>query len=184
MAGSDGRLAHLGAVLINQNQLAVELGDFLRQPQDSALAGGHMQLGVGYAAVLRGEQQAIAAEERGPSWEVKAEDLELTGEVIGTGGWAEVRVAHLKVAAKNLHRQLVYDYHHQLFQREMAVAARVSHPNLLRFHGAKLEGGMTILTEFMPTSLRDEGDRGHSHPDHRLSPEQFFLLLVGVPFPS
>ena len=28
--------------------------------------------------------------------------------------------------------------------------------NLLRFHGAKLEGGMTILTEFMPTSLRED----------------------------
>jgi len=48
------------------------------------------------------QQQAIAAEQRGPSWEVRKEDLPLTGEVIGTGGWAEVRVAHLKVAAKNL----------------------------------------------------------------------------------
>ncbi|CAI8040275.1 Seven transmembrane domain-containing tyrosine-protein kinase 1 [Geodia barretti] len=36
----------------------------------------------------------------------------------------------------------------------MDVAARVSHPNLLRFLGARLEGGMAILTEFMPTSLR------------------------------
>ena len=126
------------------------------------------------------QQQAIAAEQRGPSWEVGEEDLQLTGEVIGTGGWAEVRVAHLKVAAKKLHSQLVYDYHHQLFQREMAVAARVSHPNLLRFHGAKLEGGMTILTELMPTSLRAEVERGHRHPEHRLSREHILSITMDV----
>ena len=65
-----------------------------------------------------------------------------------------MKVAKLKVAAKCLHSQLVYDHHQQLFRREMKMAARVSHPNLLRFLGAKLEGGMVILTEFMPTSLR------------------------------
>ena len=42
----------------------------------------------------------------------------------------------------------------KMYMREMDVAARVSHPNLLRFLGARLEGGMAILTEFMPTSLR------------------------------
>ena len=123
------------------------------------------------------QQQAIAAEQRSPSWEVGEGDIRLTGEVIGNGGWAEVRVAHLKVAAKNLHRQLVYDYHRQLFQREMAVAARVSHPNLLRFHGAKLEGGMTILTELMPTSLRAEVNRD---PEHRLSREHILSIAMDV----
>ena len=126
------------------------------------------------------QQQAIAAKQRGPSWEVGEGDIQLTGEVIGTGGWAEVRVAHLKVAAKKLHSQLVYDYHRRLFQREMAVAARVSHPNLLRFHGAKLEGGMTILTELMPTSLRAEVERGHRHPEHRLSREHILSIAMDV----
>ena len=126
------------------------------------------------------QQQAIAAEQRGPSWEVGEGDIQLTGEVIGIGGWAEVRVTHLKVAAKKLHSQLVYDYHHRLFQREMAVAARVSHPNLLRFHGAKLEGGMTILTELMPTSLRAEVERGHRYPEHRLSQEHILSIAMDV----
>ena len=49
------------------------------------------------------QEQAIAAEQRGPLWEVKSEDLQSTEEVIGIGGWAEVRVAHLKCAAKYLH---------------------------------------------------------------------------------
>ena len=126
------------------------------------------------------QEQAIAAEQRGPSWEVKEEDLQVTGDVIGIGGWAEVKVAHLKVAAKYLHRQLTYNYHRELFQREMAVAARVSHPNLLRFLGAKLEGGMAILTELMPTSLRALVDRGHSNPEHCLSREHIISIATDV----
>ena len=99
-------------------------------------------------------QQALSADLRGPSWEVKEDEIEISEETLGVGGWAEVKVAKLKVAAKVLHQQLVYDYHIEAFKREMDVAARVSHPNLLRFLGARLEGGMAILTEFMPTSLR------------------------------
>ena len=115
-----------------------------------------------------------------PSWEVKEEDLQVTGDVIGIGGWAEVKVAHLKVAAKYLHRQLVHDYHHRLFRREMDVAARVSHPNLLRFLGAKLQGGMAILTELMPTSLRIEVNRGHRNPDDRFSREHIISIATDV----
>ena len=126
------------------------------------------------------QQQAIAAEQRGPSWEVGEEDIQLTGEVIGTGGWGAVRVAHLKVAAKELHSQLESDYYDQVFQREMAVAAQVSHPNLLRFHGVKLEGGMTILTELMPTSLRAEVNRGRHHPEHRFSREHILSIAMDV----
>ena len=99
------------------------------------------------------QEQAISAEQRGPSWKVRVEDLQSTEEVLGIGGWAEVRVAHLKCAVKYLHRQLAYDYHRQLFQREMAVAARVSHPNLLRFYGARIYGCMAILTELQCTIL-------------------------------
>ena len=126
------------------------------------------------------QEQAIAAEQRGPSWEVAEEDLISTEEVIGIGGWAEVKVAHLKIAAKYLHRQLAYDYHRQLFQREMAVAARVCHPNLLRFLGARLEGGMAILTELMPTSLRALVDRGHANREHRLSQEHIISIAIDV----
>ena len=78
----------------------------------------------------------------------------------------------LKVAAKCLHSQLVYDYHQQLFRREINMAARVNHPNLLRFLGARLEGGMVILTEFMPTSLRaviNRQPRQHLSMKHVLS---------------
>ena len=122
------------------------------------------------------QEQAIAAEQRGPSWEVMEEELEETDETLSIGGWAVVKVAKLKVAAKCLHSQLVYDYHRRLFRREMDVAARVSHPNLLRFLGARLEGGMAILTEFMPTSLRALVNR---RPRQHL-PLQHFSIAVDV----
>ena len=123
------------------------------------------------------QEQAIAAEQRGPSWEVKEDELEETEETLGIGGWAVVKVAKLKVAAKCLHSQLIYDYHRQLFRREMDVAARVSHPNLLRFLGARLEGGMAILTEFMPTSLRALVNR---RPRQRLPLEHVLSIAIDV----
>ena len=123
------------------------------------------------------QDQAIAAEQRGPSWEVREDELEVTGEELGCGGWAKVKVAKLKVAAKVLHEQLIYDYHHRLFRREMDVAARVSHPNLLRFLGARLEGGMAILTEFMPTSLRALVNR---RPPQPLSLEHILSISIDV----
>ena len=123
------------------------------------------------------QEQAIAAEQRGPSWEVREDELEETEETLGIGGWAKVKVAKLKVAAKCLHSQLIYDYHRRLFRREMDVAARVSHPNLLRFLGARLEGGMAILTEFMPTSLRALVNR---RPRQRLSLEHLLSIATDV----
>ena len=122
-------------------------------------------------------EQAITAEQRGPSWEVKEEELEVTDEELGCGGWAKVKVAKLKVAAKCLHNQLIYPYHRRLFRREMDVAARVSHPNLLRFLGARLEGGMAILTEFMPTSLRALVNR---RPRQCLPLQQLLSIAIDV----
>ena len=149
---------------LQRAQLAETRANNLQRRLDEVEGREHERLVV--------KEQAIAAEQRGPSWEVKEEDLQATGDVIGIGGWAEVKVAHLKVAAKYMHRQLVHDYHHRLFRREMDVAARVSHPNLLRFLGAKLQDeDMAILTELMPTSLRIEVNKGHRNPDDRLSLE-------------
>ena len=93
-----------------------------------------------------------------PFWAIDREEIQFTGEKLGEGGWAEVKVARFrgaKVAAKCLHNQIISPYNRDLFTREMNVAARVRHPNLLLFIGATLEGELIILTELMPTSLRD-----------------------------
>ena len=87
----------------------------------------------------------------------------MTDKVLGRGGWGEVRVAHfhgLDVAAKVLHDTIISDYNVSLFAREMNIASKIRHPNLLQFIGATTEGNPIILTELMPTSLRKELETG------------------------
>ncbi len=90
-------------------------------------------------------------------WVVRREDIELTCPGIGRSGWATVSVAKFRgaqVAVKRIHNQIVSRHNEDLFRREMQMAARLRHPNLVLFIGATLEGDMMILMELMPTSLR------------------------------
>ena len=90
-------------------------------------------------------------------WIVRSEEVEMTGPELGRGAWAIVNVATfrgLRVAAKTIHHQIISHHNVQLFRREMNMAARLRHPNLVQFIGATMEGNMVILTELMPTSLR------------------------------
>ena len=92
-------------------------------------------------------------------WVVRREEIEITEEVLGKGGWGEVKVAKfrgLRVAAKCLHGVILSPYNISVFTREMEIAARVRHPNLLQFIGATRVGTPIILSELMPTSLRKE----------------------------
>ena len=63
----------------------------------------------------------------------------MTGPELGRGGWAIVSVATfrgVRVAAKTIHRQIISHHNVQLFRREMNMAARLRHPNLVQFIGA------------------------------------------------
>ena len=92
-------------------------------------------------------------------WVVRREEIEMTEEILGKGGWGEVKIAKfrgLRVAAKCLHEVILSQYNISIFTREMEIAARVRHPNLLQFIGATRVGCPIILSELMPTSLRNE----------------------------
>ena len=92
-------------------------------------------------------------------WVVKKEEIELTGPQLGVGGWATVTVAKfrgIQVAVKRIHNQIISHHNLQLFQREMNMAARLRHPNLIQFIGATMEGEMMIVMELMATSLRSQ----------------------------
>ena len=106
-------------------------------------------------------------------WLVQLREIELTEEEMGRGGWAVVKVANFRgtrVAAKCFYQQiLVSHYNRQLFNREMNMAARLRHPNLVQFIGASLEGEPVILTELMTTSLRAELEKGPIHHTHIIS---------------
>ena len=111
--------------------------------------------------------QRLEARSHDQFWVVNREEIQLTDQELGRGGWAVVKVAKfrgLRVAAKCLHTLIVSDYNRQLFVREMSIAARVRHPNLVQFIGAMMEGEPIILTELMSTSLRAVLERRPFNP--------------------
>ena len=99
-----------------------------------------------------------------PHWVVQRDELQLTEEQLGAGGWAVVKVAVFRgqrVAAKCLHNQIISAHNVRLFTREMNMAAHARHPNLLQFIGATMDNNPIILTELMPTSLRRVLEEGN-----------------------
>ena len=121
----------------------------------------------------RRERQAdsvVQQSQQESHWLVQQREIELTEEEKGRGGWAAVKVATFRgtrVAAKCFYQQiLVSHYNRQLFNREMNMAARLRHPNLVQFIGASLEGEPIILTELMTTSLRAELEKGPIEQAH------------------
>ena len=120
----------------------------------------------------RGRQSEAQIHEEN-HWVVSRREIEFTEEEIGRGGWAAVKVANFrgtKVAAKCFYQEiLVSQYNRQLFNREMNMAARLRHPNLVQFIGASLEGEPVILTELMTTSLRAVLERGPIDIAHTVS---------------
>ena len=108
-------------------------------------------------------QQQVQQLQEQSHWVVRKEEIEVIEEVLGKGGWGEVKVAKfrgLRVAAKSLHEVILSPYNISVFTREMEIAARVHHPNLLQFIGATRVGTPIILSELMPTSLRKELETG------------------------
>ena len=78
------------------------------------------------------------------------------------------------MAVKCLHNELISDYNLLVFEREMTMAARCRHPNLLQFIGATNEGIPLIVTEMMQTSLRKLLENG------QLSSDQIIPIAAGI----
>ena len=113
------------------------------------------------------EEKEAQLEEQQSAWVVNGDEIRMTETLLGNGGYGEVRVAQfrgLRVAAKSLHRVILSPYNRRIFSREMEIASKVRHPNLLQFIGATTEGNPIILTELMPTSLRKELETGFPLP--------------------
>ena len=117
---------------------------------------------------LRARQAIQGSEHKDQQWLVNRQEINLTEVKLGQGGWAKVQVAEfrgVKVAAKKLYEELQSPFYHNAFIREMNMAARVRHPNLVQFIGACMDGEMIILLELMPTSLRKYlADRAPARP--------------------
>ena len=92
-----------------------------------------------------------------PSWSITQQDLQITTQVLGRGAWGEVRVGiyqGTRVAIKKMHDVIISNHNRELFEREMIIASKVRHPNLVLFIGAVTTGNLTIVGELMETSLR------------------------------
>ena len=124
-------------------------------------------------AVLRYQQQALTDDH----WVINKDEVTLTKEELGRGSYAVVTVGifrGLRVAVKSLHTVIISDYNLGIFSREMSVASRVRHPNLVQFIGATKVGNPLILTELMSTSLNQELQR------NRLTNQQILSIAQDV----
>ena len=111
---------------------------------------------------LNEEIRHLQIQSDNPQWVIEREEIQMTREVVGRGGWGEVKVGVFRgtrVAVKCLYELILSQYNLELFSREMDIASRVRHPNLLQFIGATRVGNPMIVAELMPTSLRKEMDK-------------------------
>ena len=116
--------------------------------------------------------QALQKFDQHQFWVVTNKEIEFTEEEIGRGGWGVVKVAEfrgLRCAAKRMHKLIISDYNRHLFVREMTIAARVRHPNLVQFIGATVEKEPIILMELMACSLRSVLEKKPLNPAQILS---------------
>ena len=97
-------------------------------------------------------------EENFRNWTIPRDEIEISEKEIGRGGWGSVNEGTFrgtKVAVKQMHELIVSPHNRRLFEREMKMAARSHHPNLLLFIGATNDDGIALLvTELLDTNLR------------------------------
>ena len=168
LAESEDRLREALQTSQETEQHAV---DAERRVQELVAENGRLQ-----GDLQRSERRAQLAEQRADSletqWVVHRREIQMTDRELGGGGWGVVKVVKfrgIEVAAKSLYEVIRSDYYRHLFIREMNMAARLRHPNLVQFIGATLEGEMIILTELMHTSLRRVLEQGGISREHTVS---------------
>ena len=118
---------------------------------------------------LRQQNNYYRSQNQSQTWVIDRREINLSDKELGRGayGWVkEGTFRGCKVAVKCLHNQLISDYNLRMFSREMTMAARCRHPNLLQFIGATNEGVPLIVTEIMHTSLRKKLERGEVSGEH------------------
>ncbi|XP_065908079.1 uncharacterized protein [Dysidea avara] len=123
------------------------------------------------------QQQYNTLQQQQQTWIIYRNEISLKEKELGRGAYGWVKEATFrgcKVAVKCLHNELISDYNLLVFEREMTMAARCRHPNLLQFIGATNEGIPLIVTEMMQTSLRKLLENG------QLSSDQIIPIAAGI----
>uniref|UniRef100_A0A1X7THK8 Protein kinase domain-containing protein n=1 Tax=Amphimedon queenslandica TaxID=400682 RepID=A0A1X7THK8_AMPQE len=129
--------------------------DLVILAKDRELQEKDRELRQSLVAIDRYQQQALTDDH----WVINKDEVTLTKEELGRGSYAVVTVGifrGLRVAVKSLHTIIISNYNLGIFSREMSIASRIRHPNLVQFIGATKVGNPLILTELMSTSLNQE----------------------------
>ena len=158
---------------LQENQEALRQKDIVILEKDRELQEKDRELRQSQEAIRRYQQQALTDDH----WVINKDEVTLTKEELGRGSYAVVTVGifrGLRVAVKSLHTIIISDYNLALFSREMSIASRVRHPNLVQFIGATKVGNPLILTELMNTSLNQELRR------NRLTNQQILSIAQDV----
>ncbi|XP_027045029.1 probable serine/threonine-protein kinase drkD isoform X2 [Pocillopora damicornis] len=177
----DGQLRRMTQQLTNtQGQLQERDGELKEKTQQLKNAGEQLQGKDEEVSSLESrleekEQQVDELEEsfsatrqalnrlsrqQSPDWVIPRDEIQLTEECLGTGGWGIVvkgRYCGCTVAVKQIYDSLLKSssYYRESFEREMNIASRCRHPCLLQFIGATNdERSPLFVTELMETSLR------------------------------
>ena len=123
--------------------------------------------------------QSLNQQSESTDWVIQRCEIAILEKILGKGGWGVVKEATFrgcKVAAKCLHNEIISPYNLSLFSREMKMAARCRHPNILQFIGATNQGLPIIVTELMHTSLRKILEQG------QLYSNQIIPISLGVAY--
>ena len=109
-------------------------------------------------------------------WIIQREEIVLSEDILGQGAWGSVRKGVFRgcqVAVKEIHKLILSDYNRRLFEREMSIASRCRHPNLLQFIGATNDDNSPLfVTELLDTSLR------HVLHQRALNHEEIIILAL------
>ena len=154
LEGSNMRARDL-ATRLTQSEARVET--LANQLEDSEIRARDLAGRLAESETRERDVQTRPTQEPQQFWVISRDEVHITEEEIGRGGWGSIRVAEFRgqrVAAKMLHDQIISPNNLRLFSREMTMSARVHHPHIAQFIGATTEGIPIILLELMSTSLR------------------------------
>ena len=126
---------------------------------ERTLADSERRLGELQSAVSVAEEALAEYRRRGPcDWIIQRDEVIISEVVLGTGAWGNVYQGSFRgcqVAVKQIHDLILSPHNRRLFEREMSIASRCRHPNLLQFMGAtNNDGSPLFVTEVLDTDLR------------------------------
>ena len=121
--------------------------------------------------------QAASAESNG--WAIQREEVILSDKELGRGAYGivvEGTFRGCEVAVKQVHKLILSSHNRSMFEREMIMASRCRHPNLLQLIGATNDDdNIWFVTELLDISLRNLFNQNWERTN-----EEIVILAVDV----